>query len=87
MKVHDTPNSAIRVNKGDYVTIENNEVYNSTWWSSNAESAIVLAESKNIDDLDIIKMIIRGNTVYKNMNKIPYYNANYDKGEEYLNKM
>jgi len=46
-----------------------------------------LAESKNIDDENTIKMILRGNKVYRNMNKIPYYNANYDKGEEWLKKM
>ena len=46
-----------------------------TFWSSNAESAIVFAESTNIDELDIVKMIIRNNVVFDNQNKIPYYNA------------
>ena len=52
--------------KGDYCAIENNEVYDNTWWSSNAESAIVLADSRNIDDLDITKMFLVGNKVYGN---------------------
>jgi len=83
--VHDCANSAIRVNKGDYCTVEYNTVYNSTWWSSNAESAIVYAEGKNIDDEDIVKMVIKGNVVFDNMNKIPYYNSHYD-DPEYLKK-
>ena len=60
-KVHHCPNSGIRVNKGDYVAIEGNLVYNNTWWSSNAESAIVLADSRSIDNLDKTKMFLVGN--------------------------
>jgi len=65
------------VNKGDYVTIANSEVYDNTWWSSSAESAVVLAESVNIDKVNGIKMKLTGNTVYGNINKIPYYNPSY----------
>ncbi|MEC7000931.1 MAG: right-handed parallel beta-helix repeat-containing protein, partial [Actinomycetota bacterium] len=81
--VHDAPNSGIRVNRGDYCVIEHNVVSNCTWWSSNAESGIVLAESVAVDQNDTIKMIMRRNLVFDNMNKIPYYNANYD-DPEYL---
>ena len=76
--VHHCPNSGIRVNKGDYVAIEKNVVYANTWWSSNAESAIVIADSRHIDEKDITKMFIVRNRVYGNRNKIPYYNANYE---------
>jgi len=37
----------------------------------------VFASSKHVDELDIVKMIMRGNIVYDNLNKIPYYNKNY----------
>jgi len=57
--------------------VEDCEVYRSTWWSRTAESAIVFAESKNIDEEEKTKMIMRNNKVYDNMNKIPYYNPNY----------
>ena len=77
-EVHHTPNSGIRCNQGDYITVENNVVYNCTWWSSNAESAIVIAESQAADTLDVVKMRIRRNTVFGNVNRIPYYNSNYD---------
>ena len=74
--VHHTTGSGIRFNDSDHITIENNTVYNTTWWTSNASSAIVFAESKaqnSSDNNDDIKMIIRGNTVYNNWNRIPFY--------------
>ena len=77
MKVHHCPASGIRVNKGDYVTIADSEVYSNTWWSSSAESAIVLAESISVDTNNWIKMRLTNNIVYDNINKIPYYNPSY----------
>mgnify|MGYP003321109086 FL=1 len=74
--VHHTTGSGIRFNDSDHITIENNTVYNTTWWTSNASSAVVFAESKaqnSSDNSDEIKMIIRGNTVYNNWNRIPFY--------------
>ena len=73
--VHDTCGSAIRFNDSDHILIENNIVYNSNWWTSSASSAIVLAESiaQNGDNNSDIKMIIRGNIVYNNWNRIRFY--------------
>tara|TARA_Y100000991_G_scaffold49733_1_gene35920 strand:- start:10513 stop:12750 length:2238 start_codon:yes stop_codon:yes gene_type:complete len=73
--VHDTPGSAIRFNDSDYILIENNIVYNSNWWTSSASSAIVFAESIAVsgDNTTETKMIIRGNVVYNNWNRIPFY--------------
>ena len=74
--VHHTTGSGIRFNDSDHITIENNTVYNTTWWTSNASSSIVFAETKSqssSDNGDNIKMIIRGNTVYNNWNRIPFY--------------
>ena len=77
MKVHHCPASGIRVNKGDYITIADSLVYSNTWWSSSAESAIVLAEAIHVDTVDWVKMRLVGNVVYDNINKVPYYNPNY----------
>eukprot|EP00929_Paragymnodinium_shiwhaense_P114721 TRINITY_DN83213_c0_g1_i1.p1 TRINITY_DN83213_c0_g1~~TRINITY_DN83213_c0_g1_i1.p1 ORF type:complete len:646 (-),score=44.29 TRINITY_DN83213_c0_g1_i1:52-1938(-) len=77
MNVYNCPNSGLRVNNGDYLLLEDSEVFNNTWWSSNAESGIVFAQSKNVDNLDTYKMIMRHNKVYGNVNKIPYFNRNY----------
>jgi hypothetical protein len=77
-KVYNCPNSGIRVNNGDYVVIAHNQVYNTTWWSFSAESAIVIAQSKHIDDKTFtIKMRITHNRTYDNINKIPYFNKTY----------
>jgi len=78
MVVHDTPAGGIRVDNSDYVVIEDSEVYHCTWWANSAESAVVLAQSVNVDDDEGIKMMLRNNIVYKNMNKIPYYNKKYE---------
>ena len=78
--VHDTPGSGIRFNDSDHITIENNTVYNTTWWTSSASSAIVFAETIAIseeDNTDEIKMIMRGNTVYNNWNRIPFYMSSF----------
>lgn len=77
LEVRGCPGSGIRVNKGDYVTISDNRVYDNTWWSPRAESAIVLAESVSVDNKNSTKMIMTRNTVHGNVNKIPYYNPNY----------
>ena len=74
--VRHTTGSGIRFNDSDHITIENNTVYNTTWWTSNASSAIVFAEtiaSSEQDNGDDIKMIMRGNTVYNNWNRILFY--------------
>ena len=77
--VHHTTGSGIRFNDSDHITIENNTVYNTTWWTSNASSGIVFAESiarSEQDNNDDIKMIMRGNTVYNNWNRILFYKTN-----------
>jgi len=75
-KVHDCPNSGIRANNSDYMRVSFNEVFNNTWWSFNAESAIVFAQSKSIDSDLKIKMRIENNLVYNNMNRLPFYSKN-----------
>ena len=73
--IHDTAGSGIRFNDSDHITIEYNEVYNATWWTSSASSAIVYAETIALegDNSTDVKMIMRGNLVYNNWNRIPFY--------------
>ena len=74
--VHDTAGSGIRFNDSDHITIEYNEVYDTTWWTSSASSAVVFAEtiaSSEADNGTDVKMVIRGNLVYNNWNRIPFY--------------
>ena len=67
-EVWDCPNSGIRVNNGDYVWLTYNKVYDNTWWSYNAESGIVIAQSKNRDGItnnpNTVKMRIENNIAY-----------------------
>ena len=74
-KVYNCTGSGIRFNDSDHITIENNEVYNCTWWTSSASSAIVYAETIAVDgdNTTDVKMIMRGNLVYNNWNRIPFY--------------
>ena len=73
--VHHTPGSGIRFNKADYILVENNRVANTTWWSSSAESAIVIATAQHIDELDAVKFLYSGNTVYNNWNFLEFCNT------------
>ena len=41
-------------------------VYNNTWWGSSAESAIVIADARHIDEMDIAKMLLLRNEVHGN---------------------
>ena len=78
--VHDCPNSGIRFNNSDYVRVSYNTVYDTTWWSYNGESGIVIAQSRNRDSdtsTSKIKMRITNNITYQNINKIVYYNPSY----------
>lgn len=80
-KVWDCPNSGIRVNNSDYVRIFNNEVFDNTYWAYNAESAIVMAQSRNRDSDQTatkVKMRIENNRVYNNINKLPFFNPSYN---------
>tara|TARA_B100000963_G_scaffold356887_1_gene377947 strand:+ start:72 stop:2654 length:2583 start_codon:yes stop_codon:yes gene_type:complete len=79
--VYDCPNSGIRFNNSDYVRVSYNTVYNTTWWSYNGESGIVVAQSRNRDSdtsSTKIKMRITNNITYANINKIVYFNPSYD---------
>ena len=74
--VMDACGSGIRVNKGDYVTIQGNSVSNSTGCTASAESAMVIAEATNVDDFDAVKIKILGNKVFDNRNHLPFFARN-----------
>ena len=74
--VMDACGSGIRVNKGDYITIQRNKVSNSTGCSSSASSALVIAEATNADDSDAVKITIQGNKVFDNRNRLPFFAPN-----------
>ncbi|MEQ8677173.1 MAG: PA14 domain-containing protein [Aggregatilineales bacterium] len=58
----------------DYLTIENNVIHNTSHLSIYGNSAISIYHSLHIDTrTDIYKNIIRGNIVYNNENRVPFY--------------
>ena len=74
--VMDACGSGIRVNKGDYISIQGNRVSNSTGCTASASSALVVAEATNVDDSDAVKISIVGNTVFDNRNRLPFFAPN-----------
>lgn len=74
--VMDACGSGIRVNKGDYISIQGNTVSNSTVCTASASSAMVIAQATNVDDSDAVKITISGNRVYNNRNHLPFYAPN-----------
>jgi|GEM_PF-3212325 len=73
--VHHTPGSGIRFNKADYILVQGNIVSNTTWWSTSAESAIVIATAESIDTENVVKFLYSGNVVYNNWNFMEFCNT------------
>lgn len=69
-KIHDFPGGGIGVGNADYVTIEGNTVYNTSWYTMYATSGISILGPKPIDGVTGYKMIVRGNTVYGNKTQV-----------------
>jgi parallel beta-helix repeat protein len=74
--VMDACGSGIRVNQGDYVTIQGNKVSNSTGCTAAASSAMVIAQATNVDDSEAVKITVSGNRVFDNRNRLPFYAPN-----------
>ncbi len=63
-RIHDFPGSGISGIKSDYVTVENNEVYNVNWYTMYAGSAISLWHTYNSDMKTGYKNFVRRNICY-----------------------
>ncbi|MEK5057098.1 right-handed parallel beta-helix repeat-containing protein [Paenibacillus sp. FSL H7-0326] len=65
--VHDVPGGGISASDADYITIENNTIYNNSWYTFYATSGISILTPKNIDsNTTSYKNVIRNNRVYNN---------------------
>ena len=65
-KVHDCAGGGIAAIESDYVTVDNNEVFNNAWYSSYACSGISLLNNWNSDNNQNYKMFVTRNKVYNN---------------------
>ncbi len=64
--VHDCPGGGISAIESDYVTVENNTIYNNAWYTVFGASGISFLNSWNFDNSTETKMIIRNNRTYRN---------------------
>ncbi len=71
--VRDNTGGGISVFRGDYITVENNQVYRNSLYTPYATSGISFYQSANSDGNTGVKMVVRGNTVYENQNLIKNY--------------
>lgn len=70
--VHDLPGGGIGVSKGDYITIENNVVYNCAWYSMYANSGISVIYSTDTDANTGYKIVVQGNVVSDCHTEVPW---------------
>ena len=65
--VHDCPGGGVITIESDYVTVENNTVYNNSWYTIFGTSGISFLNGWNYDNnTDTPKMIVRNNVCYGN---------------------
>ncbi|MFD2384777.1 choice-of-anchor Q domain-containing protein [Paenibacillus xanthanilyticus] len=71
--VHDVPGAGIVSMEADYITIENNTVYNTSWYTLYATSGISLFHSVDTDtNTSVYKNIIRNNRTYNNKTMVKW---------------
>lgn len=75
--VHDFPGGGVGCQQGDYITFENNTIYNNAWYTMYACSGISILNPINTDEnTDDYKLVIRNNVVYNNHTKIKWRTGN-----------
>jgi hypothetical protein len=68
--IHDSPGYGISSLGGaDYITITGNTLYNNSWWSSGTHG-ISIQNAVSSDTFDGVKILIQGNTLYDNYNRL-----------------
>lgn len=72
-KVHGFPGGGIFTVLADYVTFEGNTVWGNALWAKWGNSGISMYQNVDFDIKLGFHMIVRGNTLYKNENKLPSF--------------
>ncbi len=70
--VHDCGGGGIGAMQSDYVTIDNNVIFNNGWYNVYACSGISFLNSWNFDNYRGYKMFVTNNKVYNNRQYIPW---------------
>ncbi len=71
MLIHDIPGGGIAVDQSDYVTVQNNVIYDTSNWSPYGDSAISFYEAQDVDGNTGVKDIIAYNTAFDNVEFLP----------------
>ena len=71
MIIHDVPGGGIAADNADYITIQNNLIYNTSNWSPYGDSAISVYEPADIDRTTGYKILVEHNTTYNNAELVP----------------
>lgn len=74
--IHHCGGAGIGVNQADYLTVEDNFVYNNSWYSIYANSGISLYQSWNFDTQGGYHNIIRRNLCFNNRQEVPWAAGN-----------
>ncbi|WP_392531416.1 choice-of-anchor Q domain-containing protein [Nostoc sp. C117] len=73
-KVHDCGGAGIGALESDYLTLDNNEVYNNAWYAVYGCSGISLLNNWNYNNnTDSYRMVLTRNKVYNNRMYIPWF--------------
>ncbi|WP_082115911.1 choice-of-anchor Q domain-containing protein [Hymenobacter terrenus] len=73
-EVFDCGAAGITAIESDYITIENNLIYNNSWYTVYGGSGISFLASWNLDTNPGYHMIVRNNRVFGNRLFVPWYN-------------
>ncbi|MEH1853303.1 MAG: right-handed parallel beta-helix repeat-containing protein [Nostoc sp.] len=71
-KVHDCGGTGISAIQSDYVTVDNNVVFNNAWYSVYGCSGISMLSNWNFDNKQGYKMFVTNNKTYNNRMYIPW---------------
>uniref|UniRef100_UPI000695E68D right-handed parallel beta-helix repeat-containing protein n=1 Tax=Hymenobacter terrenus TaxID=1629124 RepID=UPI000695E68D len=74
-EVFDCGTAGISAIQSDYITIENNLIYNNCWYSIFGSSGISFLASWNFNNAPGYHMIVRNNRLFGNRLLVPWYNA------------
>lgn len=70
--IFNCPAGAIYGSRCDYITIENNLMYNNAWYTLYGSSGIALYQNSNYDNSTGYRMIIKNNRLMSNYNLVPW---------------
>ena len=72
--IHDTSGGGIASARGDYLLIEDNEVYRTSFYTPWGGSGISVWQNHNHDDrTDVYRVVIQNNLSYDNDNRVPFW--------------